>query len=184
LFLFFIVLPIGIGIVFLAVMIGGVAISSFSQARSESLAKSEQAERDKIRAQVAAIDGDTAKANREAEEKAEQLRKEAEEYDRQLKQQIAESKARHEQEQAEAEVKAAAEQTARIRAAKLARDAKLLAYQLSQASNGLPSFQLIIGKRYLTGEGVETNLDLAKHWLRSAMTNGETQATTLLSKLP
>lgn len=60
---------------------------------------------------------------------------------------------------------------------------RILTYQLSQASNGLPSFQLLMGKRYLTGEGVETNLALARHWLNAACTNGEPIATNLLSRL-
>lgn len=60
---------------------------------------------------------------------------------------------------------------------------KVLAYQFQQASNGLGSFQLIVGKRYLTGDGVETNLNLARHWLRAACTNGEFQASNLLLKV-
>lgn len=60
---------------------------------------------------------------------------------------------------------------------------KVLAYQSQQASNGSPSFQLILGKRYLTGDGVETNLALARHWLQSACTNGEPQATNLLTQI-
>lgn len=61
--------------------------------------------------------------------------------------------------------------------------AKVVAFQLTQASNGLPSFQLELGRRYLRGEGVKTNIALALHWLRSACTNGESQASNLLSQI-
>lgn len=61
--------------------------------------------------------------------------------------------------------------------------AKTIAYQQQQASNGYPSFQIELGKRYMRGDGVETNLALARHWLQSACTNGESQASNLLMRL-
>jgi hypothetical protein len=60
---------------------------------------------------------------------------------------------------------------------------RILSYQHQQASNGYASFQLELGRRYLRGDGVETNLTLARHWLQSACTNGEPQATNLLQQL-
>jgi len=60
---------------------------------------------------------------------------------------------------------------------------KVIAYQHQQASNGYPSFQLELGKRYLRGDGVETNLALARHWLQAACTNGESQASNLLAQI-
>lgn len=65
---------------------------------------------------------------------------------------------------------------------KRATQSKVIAYQLSQASNGYPSFQYEIGKRFLNGDGVEANRDLALHWLRAACTNGNEQASNLLVK--
>ena len=59
----------------------------------------------------------------------------------------------------------------------------IVVYQLKQASNGYPSFQLELGKRYMRGDGVETNLALALHWLQAACTNGESQASNLLMQL-
>lgn len=60
---------------------------------------------------------------------------------------------------------------------------KIIAFQQKQASNGYPTFQLELGKRYLRGDGVETNLALARHWLQSACTNGESQASNLLMRI-
>ena len=86
---------------------------------------------------------------------------------------------------------AQAEKAAKEKASKEARQkstnaamARVVAYQHQQASNGYPSFQFELGKRYLVGDGVETNRSLAIHWLKSACTNGSSEATNLLSKLP
>lgn len=88
--------------------------------------------------------------------------------------------------QAAKDLEAAKEQAAQMEYEARSRNAltnRIIAHQMREASNGLPSFQLILGKRYLTGDGVETNLALAKHWLQSACTNGEPIATNLLSQL-
>lgn len=61
--------------------------------------------------------------------------------------------------------------------------ARIVAYQLVQASNGYPSFQIEVAKRYLAGDGVTTNRALAIHWLRAACTNGESEATNLLRQI-
>ena len=60
---------------------------------------------------------------------------------------------------------------------------RVIANQLKQASNGSPTFQLELGKRYMSGDGVETNLALARHWLQSACTNHESGASNLLERL-
>ncbi len=70
-----------------------------------------------------------------------------------------------------------------INAARSAMTARTVAYQFAQASNGLPSFQIELGKRFMRGDGVETNLALARHWLQSACTNGESEATNLLRQI-
>lgn len=82
-----------------------------------------------------------------------------------------------------AEAQAQADRMAAIAAANQAKLEKIIDYQTREAKRGLPSFQLLLGKRYLTGDGVETNLALARHWLQSAATNGEPVATNLLSRL-
>lgn len=77
------------------------------------------------------------------------------------------------------------EQAAWLRA-ELERDAmksRVLAYQHQQASNGYPSFQLELGKRYLRGDGVPTNWVMATHWLQSACTNRDSEASNLLSQI-
>ena len=65
-----------------------------------------------------------------------------------------------------------------------ATQARVIAYQLTQASNGLPSFQTEVAKRYLNGDGLEKNMTLARHWLNSACTNRDSQASNLLLRLP
>jgi TPR repeat protein len=63
------------------------------------------------------------------------------------------------------------------------RAARIAAYQLQQASNGYPSFQIEVAKRYMAGDGLPIDKELARHWLNSACTNGESQATNLLKEL-
>ncbi len=60
---------------------------------------------------------------------------------------------------------------------------RVLAHQHQQASNGYGSFQYELGRRYLAGDGVGINQALAIHWLKSACTNGLTEATNLLTKI-
>jgi len=90
----------------------------------------------------------------------------------------------------ERERQAAAERARRANAAREAREAQRIAtlqrvivLQQQQASNGLPSFQFELGKRYLTGDGVEMNQILARHWLQSACTNGSSLASNLLNHI-
>ena len=60
---------------------------------------------------------------------------------------------------------------------------RIVVFQMRQASNGYPSFQFELAKRYLRGDGIETNRALAIHWLQSACTNGESQASNLLRQI-
>ncbi len=60
---------------------------------------------------------------------------------------------------------------------------RVIAFQHQQASNGYGSFQYELGRRYLTADGVETNRALAIHWLKSACTNGLSEATNLLVRI-
>jgi hypothetical protein len=77
-----------------------------------------------------------------------------------------------------------AEQAAAMRENEaLQRDARVVAFQIDKAENGYPSFQLELAKRYLTGNGVTMNTNLAIHWLQAACTNGESQASNLLRKI-
>ena len=48
---------------------------------------------------------------------------------------------------------------------------KILSFQLERASNNVASDQFDIGKRYLTGEGVETNQSLGIYWINAAASN-------------
>jgi hypothetical protein len=57
---------------------------------------------------------------------------------------------------------------------------KVLFFQKEQATNGLGIFQYELGLRYLRGDGVETNIDLARLWLARAQTNGYPNAVTNL----
>jgi hypothetical protein len=56
---------------------------------------------------------------------------------------------------------------------------RVFANQLRNASNGYAYAQYELGKRYLA----ESNTALALHWLRSACTNGHTQASNALKQL-
>lgn len=90
-----------------------------------------------------------------------------------------ESSARREIEQAR-ELQRITEERARPARERLA---KVLFFQHQQASNGLPSFQYELGRRYFKGDGVNQDLDLARHWLTSACTNGSSLASNLLLQL-
>jgi TPR repeat protein len=173
LFSFFILLPLGIAAaIFItsAVMLG---VSQSNKARTEARAAEESND---VRLALAAYDA----TNGLAEANAERAGKE---YQAELSRQMAEATAKRQQEIALAQLQEQADRTAEILKAKHEREQKLITYQMDRASNGLPSFQLIIGQRYLRGDGVETNLALARHWLQSAATNGEPIATNLLSQL-
>lgn len=59
---------------------------------------------------------------------------------------------------------------------------KLVAHQLEQASNNLPSFQFEVGKRYLIGDGVPTNKILGDYWINLAASNSSPEAIKFLSE--
>ena len=80
-----------------------------------------------------------------------------------------------------------AEQSEKLRAAERAkREATLvrvIKFQHEQAEKGFGSFQYELARRYLKGDGVETNQPIAIQWLESACTNGLTEASNLLAKI-
>jgi TPR repeat protein len=66
----------------------------------------------------------------------------------------------------------------RVTEAKRLKEAKIASFQLQQASNGIGYAQYEIGLRYLNGNGVETNIGLARYWLTKSMSNGFPNAIT------
>ena len=60
---------------------------------------------------------------------------------------------------------------------------KIFQFYQSQATNGDAYTQFRLGGFYLHGEGVETNVTLARLWLSTALTNGYPQATNLLNEI-
>ena len=70
------------------------------------------------------------------------------------------------------------------RGAREKRNAAAIQFIKERAASGSGVFQLRLAEKYIAGEGVETNLALARLWLLAACTNGESQASNLLHKLP
>jgi hypothetical protein len=60
---------------------------------------------------------------------------------------------------------------------------KTIEFQKQRAEAGSPSSQYDLGMRYLTGDGLEKDPDLAKKWLTAASTNGNSQATKKLEEI-
>ena len=60
---------------------------------------------------------------------------------------------------------------------------KTIEFQKKKAEEGAPTAQYDLGMRYLDGDGLEKNLDLAKKWLNAAATNGNNQAAKKLESL-
>lgn len=60
---------------------------------------------------------------------------------------------------------------------------KTIEFQKQRAAAGAPTAQYDLGMRYLTGDGMEKNSDLAKKWLTAASTNGSSQAVKKLEEL-
>lgn len=74
-------------------------------------------------------------------------------------------------------------QEAAVQARIAAAQSRVIAYQNQQASNGYPSFQYELGKRYLKGDGVPKDWEMARHWLESACTNRLSEASNLLATI-
>ena len=53
-----------------------------------------------------------------------------------------------------------------------------------RAMNGVGLSQLKLGQFYLTGQGTETNRELARVWFRAAATNDQPEAVRLLNSIP
>lgn len=60
---------------------------------------------------------------------------------------------------------------------------KTIEFQKKRAEAGAPSAQYDLGVRYLEGDGVKKNLELAQKWLNAAATNGNSQAIKKLEAL-
>jgi hypothetical protein len=58
-----------------------------------------------------------------------------------------------------------------------------LRLQQQQAINGLPAAQCALGKRYLVGDGVPADLQLARYWLEKAAAKGDPEAKAALRKM-
>ncbi len=61
--------------------------------------------------------------------------------------------------------------------------AEELRLQRQQAINGVPEAQCALGKRYLTGEGLAKDEQMARFWLAKAAAKGSTDAKEALKKL-
>lgn len=57
---------------------------------------------------------------------------------------------------------------------------KVVEFKKTQASNNVAYAQYDLGKLYLTGDGVESNRDLALYWINRAATNGYKDAEVFL----
>jgi len=62
-------------------------------------------------------------------------------------------------------------------------DRKAVEFEKQRADQDYGWAQYALGVRYMTGKGVEKDLDQAQKWLEKAAKNGETQATKKLAEL-
>jgi len=60
---------------------------------------------------------------------------------------------------------------------------KTIEFQKKRAEEGAPTAQYDLAMRYLNGDGVEKNLELAQKWLQASATNGNSQAAKRLEEL-
>jgi TPR repeat protein len=60
---------------------------------------------------------------------------------------------------------------------------KTIEFQMKRAEAGASTAQYDLGMRYLNGDGLEKNPELAQKWLNSAATNGNAQAIKKLKEL-
>lgn len=67
---------------------------------------------------------------------------------------------------------------------KSADDARLMKWQLDEASTGDAFYQYKIGLRYLNGDGVAADPQQAREWLARAAAGGSKEARAALEKLP
>lgn len=181
LFAFFILLPIAITVFF--VFMGGALVGVAGLLPDPKAAPAQTSLKDSA---------DMARAQREADERIAARR----ELEAERAAQAETPEAIAERKKAEADHQEALRAEGEQRAAQLAaekelkerpareRAAKLIAYQLAQASNGLPSFQVEIAKRYLKGDGLPKDDALATHWLKAACTNQDSTASNLLGGIP
>jgi TPR repeat protein len=62
-------------------------------------------------------------------------------------------------------------------------DRRTLAFQRAQAEKGSATAQYDLGKRYLTGKGVEKDLETARHWFKLSADNGNIMSAAKLAEL-
>lgn len=67
---------------------------------------------------------------------------------------------------------------------KLAQNDRVLKYQMENAEKGLPSFQVIMGRRHLTGDGVPRDPVKAREFFDKAAAQGDTDAKSALTNFP
>lgn len=67
--------------------------------------------------------------------------------------------------------------------ARRALQARVLEFQRQRAAAGAPTAQYDLGMRYLKGDGVEQNTELARHWLELSAKGGNKQAARVLEDL-
>jgi hypothetical protein len=72
---------------------------------------------------------------------------------------------------------------AKAKAAKAEQDQKVIEFQKQRAASGSASAQYDLGVRYLDGDGVEKNPELARKWLEASAKNGNRQAAKKLESL-
>jgi len=72
---------------------------------------------------------------------------------------------------------------AKVQAGKEEVERKRLEYQKKRAEEGSPIAQFDMGLRYMKGDGVEKNLELAEKWFTLAEKNGNVHATKQLAEL-
>jgi TPR repeat protein len=60
---------------------------------------------------------------------------------------------------------------------------KTIEFQKKRAAAGAPTAQYDLGMRYLNGDGLEKNPELAQKWLKAAAANGNSQAAKKLQEL-
>jgi TPR repeat protein len=72
-------------------------------------------------------------------------------------------------------VKAQAEKDAQLQ--------RTIEFQKKRAEDGSPTAQYDLGLRYLSGDGVEKDIDLANKWLKAAAKNGNKDAEKKLAEL-
>jgi TPR repeat protein len=62
-------------------------------------------------------------------------------------------------------------------------DERTVKWLMTQATNGIASAQCSLGLHYLSGQGCETNMELATEWLQKAAEQVSLEASNKLAEL-